>query len=70
MGTRGPEGIPRELVARVKGALELGIPAKVVSKLTGLSLETVRDIQKGKRRAAIPADPALLEAVRKAILSA
>jgi len=56
-----------DLVARIKGALQAGIPAKLVSRLAGLPVDTIRNIQSGKRHAAVKPDMALWEALKRAI---
>lgn len=47
------------LVARIKGALAIGIPTKAVARLTGASIYRVRAYAQGKRAADIEADPAI-----------
>lgn len=58
-----------KLIARIKGALQAGIPSKTVARLSGLPVDTVRNIQSEKRHAAVQPDMALVDALRRAMLS-
>ena len=57
-----------KLIARVKGALQAGIPSKTVARLSGLPVDTVRNIQSEKRHAAVQADMAIVDALRRAMV--
>ena len=46
----------REVVARIKGALEAGIKPKQISRLTGVPASTIRKISVGKSHASVDAD--------------
>lgn len=56
------------LVSRVKGALHIGIPLKVLSRWTGIPFETLKHWKEEDTRAAIAPDPTVLDDIRLALL--
>ena len=51
------------IVARAKGMLFHGFPAKLVSKILGVPVPTVRDWASEKKQAGVSADLSVLERV-------
>lgn len=50
------------LVARIRAAVGLGIPTKVIACRVGISLATVRRYADGVRRQSVAADPMFVDA--------
>lgn len=59
---------PRQLVSRIKGALNIGIPLKALSRLTGIPAETLKEWKAEEVRGTVIADPSVLEDIRLALL--
>lgn len=59
---------PRELVARIKGALRAGLEPKQISYHTQIPTETIREWWREDRMASVEADPRVSEEIRQAIL--
>lgn len=61
------KGWPPGFVARVKAALFLGIPPKVISRLTEVPVGTLREWKRAGTRAAIEPEQSLIEEVKLAL---
>lgn len=59
---------PKRLISRIKGALMAGLKPKQLAYWTGIPLETIRSWAREDCCGAVPADPAVLEDVRIALL--
>lgn len=55
------------LIARMKAALFMGIPPKVINRLTDIPVGTLREWKSEDQRASIKPDQSLIEEVRLAL---
>lgn len=58
----------KRLISRIKGALRAGLGPKVLSHLTGIPHETIKEWATEARQAAVEADTSVLDDVRLALL--
>lgn len=54
---------PDELVARIKAAVSLGVPVKVIARFTNVSPATIADYSCGRSRSRVEPDPMMGESL-------
>lgn len=59
---------PKRLVSRIKGALAIGFTPKQISRLTGISVYTLREWKEEAARGAVAPDPSVVDDIRLAFL--
>lgn len=59
---------PRELIARIKGALRAGLKPKQIAYRTGIPAETIKEWSSGDLRDDVAADETVGEDITAAIL--
>lgn len=59
---------PKDLVARVKGALMAGLKPKVIAHHTGVPVDTIEQWASGESRATVEADSTVAQDIREVLL--
>lgn len=54
---------PDQLVARIKAAVGLGVPVKVIARISGVNPFTIRDYAAGRSRDDVEPDPMMGESL-------
>lgn len=59
---------PKELIARIKGALSAGLGPKLIAKRTGIPESTIKKISRGLSHPAVEADSHIADQIAEVIL--
>lgn len=59
---------PKDLVARVKGALQAGLKPKVIAHHTGVPVDTIEQWASGEARAAVEPNHDVIQDIRDILL--
>lgn len=60
---------PPDLVARAKGLMRAGLGPRLLSRISDIPYQTLREWDQELNRAAVPADPEALNALREYIFA-